>query len=244
VTWSLLLVHRGRIGGAGLIVAINVLVRETSLIVLPYAFVRLVRTRSLGEAARRTGAMALPAVTLLVAVHLLVRPLEPTRLSAVLEDALAFRGRHFFENQFYLFTVGTWGVLLPLVLLFPRRAVALAFKHPEEPVLVLASYASLALANNTERLLVYALPAMLPAALWSLKTFSAEAHIPWGMAALVAVVLQVLFWRETQLFGGGMSVYQPSNPVVVLAMASSFGVALALLALRRRPSAIAASPRP
>jgi hypothetical protein len=133
-------------------------------------------------------------------------------------------------------TVGTWGVLLPLALLFPRRLVTLAGKHLEYVALLATVYVSLAVANNTDRLLVYALPAMLPAALVSLDWFVAETGAPWPAMAAIVVTLQAYVLFETRLFEMGMSVYQPTNLSVVLAMALLWLAGQAWLLVERRRS--------
>ena len=231
VTWSLLLIRRGRIRSAAAVVSLNALVRETSLIVLPYAFFRFLRLGSFRDALRRTSALALAPVAITVGIHLLIRPIQQPSPIAVLADSLSFRSRHLLDNQLYLLTFGTFGALLPLALLSPRRAKRLLLAEPEDLALILSCYLSLAVANNTERLLAYCVPAVVRLALESLET-AGKAGLRWGAAALFALALQALFWQQTRLFGAGMSVYQPTNFTVVAAMCLSWALAATLSGTR------------
>jgi hypothetical protein len=192
--------------------------RETSVIIFPFYFVRTWRKRSLGEAARRTAVLAAVPLLVLVLLRAFIRPAQPDNLWWALADALSFRWRHLGDNQPYVLTVGTWGVLLPLVLLYPRRLCTLGRQHPEYVVLVLSVYATLAVANNTERLLAYALPAVLPAGLLSLEWLVEESGALWIALAAASTAAQAFFFFETRLYEEGMSVYQPSNRAVVAVM--------------------------
>jgi hypothetical protein len=219
VVLALLLLRREKMRAAGAVAALAALARETSIILYPFFLVRTWRTRSAREAMRRTAVLAAVPVLLLVLLRIFIRPIQADSLGAVLLDALAFRWRHLLDNQLYVLTVGTWGVLLPLAALRPRRLWALARAHPEYAVLVASVYATLAVANNTERLLVYALPAVLPAALLGLEGLAEESGLPWGALAGAAVAAQAYVFVETRFVEMGMSVYQPTNVGVVLAMA-------------------------
>lgn len=232
---ALCFLQAGRTVAVGLTAVVAALVRETSLIFFPFVFVREWRQRSFGRALAKTAGLALAPVLILILLRIFIQPIEPTDFRAVLTDALSFRLRHLSDNQPYVLTVGTWGVLLPLSVLFPRRIAALAARHLEHVALFAAVYTSLVLANNTDRLLAYALPAMLPAALVSLDWFVAATGVPWlGIAALV-VALQAYVLAETRLYEMGVSIYQPTNRGVVVAMAA-FWLAgqAALFAARRR----------
>ena len=68
-------------------------------------------------------------------------------------------------------TLGAFGVLVPLVLLFPARLPGLVRRHFDRALYVLSVYATLVISNNNERPLAYALPALVPAALWCLRAF-------------------------------------------------------------------------
>jgi hypothetical protein len=229
VVVSLLLAEDGRWRALAGVAALSALVRETSVIVFPFVFFRLARTESLRAAVVKTGALAALPLALLVLLRVVITPLQPSPLLDVLHDALGFRWRHLLDNQIYLLTVGSWGVLLPLLLLLRRRDVREVLRA-EDLALLATVYASLAVANNTERLLAYALPALLPAALTALDALAEDGRLRREIVAVAAVAAQAVFWNQTRLFGDGMSLYQPTNLVVIGTMAV-FG--LGALALRR-----------
>jgi len=88
------------------------------------------------------------------------------------------------------------------------------------------AYASLALANNTERLLAYALPVVVPAALRGLRAGLDAGRLPFAPVAALVLGLQLLYYVTTPFHGIlGLSLYQPVNWVIVVAMAA-FWVAL------------------
>jgi hypothetical protein len=96
-------------------------------------------------------------------------------------------------------------------------------------------YATLVISNNNERPLAYALPALVPAALWCLRAFLEETGLP-TMPVLAAVVgLQAVFWAGQRWAEMGMSIYQPVNWTTAAAMAGAWLAAQAALA-RRRPA--------
>jgi hypothetical protein len=235
VASSLLLIQSGRWLPLALVAAANALVRETSVVVFPFLFLHIARTESRRAALVKTGAIAALPIALLVTLRLLIVPVQPSPLLAVLDDALSFRGRHLFDNQLYLLTMGTWGVLIPLLFLLRRNAARRAWSRTEDVALLATAYASLAVANNTERLLAYALPAVLPAALTALDALAEDTRLRWEMVAVAVVGLQALFWMETRLFGDGMSVYQPTSLLVVGAMVAFWLGALVLRRRARRP---------
>ena len=206
-------------------------VRETFVVVFPHYFLYLWKRRSWREATWRTAAVSALPIAVLVALRLAIPANQPDDLAASLQENVAFRARHFFDNQWYVLTVGTWGVLFPLFLLYPRRIPELARRHFDQLAPALAVYASLMISNNTERPLAYAVPALLPAALHNLRVFLAETGLPRTVVIGAAVALQALFWSQTRLFEMGMSIYQPAN-VGVFALMAAFW-ALCRLALFR-----------
>jgi hypothetical protein len=154
-------------------------------------------------------------------------------------DSLGFRWRHLGDNQLYVLTVGTWGVALPLALLFPRRIVDGVKKHPDLAMLVVCVYATLLISNNTERPLAYAMPAMLAAALYGFSRWVAEARLPFLPAAALVVALQAYVWLVTRFNGMGISMYQPGRWDVPLLMLA-FWIAARLL-LKSRAAFVAAT---
>jgi hypothetical protein len=145
---------------------------------------------------------------------------------------MSFRLAHLLDNQLYVVTIGAFGVLVPLVLLLPRRLPGLARRHFDRALFVLSVYATLVISNNNERPLAYALPALVPAALYCLRAFLEATRLP-ALPVLAAVVgLQVLFWSGQRFAEIGMSIYQPVNWTTVVAMAGAWLAAQAVNARR------------
>jgi hypothetical protein len=193
-------------------------VRETYVVVYVHYLLYLWKRRSWPEAVARTLAVSVLPVAILLVLRLAIVPNQPDDLVASFHENVAFRLRRLFDNQWYVLTLGTWGVLFPLFLLYPARIWGLARRHFDQLAPALAVYASLAISNNTERPLAYAVPALLPAALYNLRSFLAETRLPALAVVAVAVALQAFFWWQTRLFEMGMSIYQPANLAVAAAM--------------------------
>jgi hypothetical protein len=120
-------------------------------------------------------------------------------------------------------------VLVPLVLLFPRRLPGLMRRHPQDVFLVAFFYGLCLLANNTERELGYTLPSVLPAALLFLRGLVVEARLPPWPTAGVVVALQAFFFTQQRYLEMGSSMFQPTNLAVVAAMAGFWLAAQAAL---------------
>jgi hypothetical protein len=211
VALALRLVPRGRDGALAVVSVAGVLARESYLLVLPGYALRRLREGGLAGLARAGLVVALALGTLL-AVRLAIQPTNaPDTLRAV-ERALAFRWRHLLDNQLYLLSVGSFGVLFPMALLLPERLAAWARTRSDELLLLAGAYLSLAFGNNTERLLAYALPVVAPLGLAQLEGFAARAGVRAGLLALGCLVLQLVVWTQTRLLGEqGLSAYQPAN---------------------------------
>ncbi len=212
------------------------LVRETSISLFALYFLRLWRMQPLLRAAQKTAVLAaLPLATLL-----LVRALVPANQSdsvwSGIEDTMGFRIRHWNDNQLYVLTVGSWGVLVPLVLLFPRRLLARVRRHFPEFIYLLIVYATLLIGNCTERLAAYALPVTLPAALLFFESLVAESGGRWGLWAAAALSAQGVFYVHARFAGEpGVSMYQPTSLPVVAVMVLFWLSATVALA-RRSPA--------
>jgi hypothetical protein len=195
-------------------------VRENYVVVYPYYFLRLLK-RGIPPARAAGRVLALGAVpfAIFVGLRLLIVPNQPDNFLADVADTMAFRFRHLADSQLYLLTFGSLGVLFPLLLLFPDRLVAMVRRHFDQLAVVVFFYALLLLANNTERELAYTLPVVLPAALRNLGDLAAETRVPAGPLLVLALVLQGLFFSQQRFTEIGMSMYQPTNLVVVSAMA-------------------------
>jgi len=218
-------------------------VRETYVIVYPYLFLRELRlARSTGSAQRadwrglraafaRAAAVAALPLAILVAIRMLVAPNQPDDFVSGIADSMTFRANHLLDNQLYVVTIGAFGVLVPLVLLFPARLPGLARRHFDRALYVLSVYATLVISNNNERPLAYALPALVPAALFCLRAFLDETRAPLLPVLGAVVALQLLFWWGQRFAEIGMSIYQPVNWTTVAAMTIAW--LTARVALRR-----------
>jgi hypothetical protein len=210
-------------------------IRESYIIVFPYYFIRLWRTtRSFWQATWRSASIAIVPLAILVGLRVALVPDHPGSLVRDFADTMGFRWRHL-ADQPYLFTVGAWGVLFPLLFLFPRRIPGMIRRRPEDAFFVFFFASLCVVANNTERELGYAMPAILPAALYFLRRFVQETRLPVVPVLAVTVFLQVLFFMEQRYMEIGMSMYQPTSVRLAAAMAV-FWVGAQII-LRRRQAA-------
>ena len=228
------LVRRERIAALAVVSLLAAFVRETYVIVYAHALLHWWKRRGAAPALRRTAVVAALPLAALALLRLVITPNQPDDLLASLHENAAFRVRHLWDNQWYVLTFGTWGVMLPLLLLYPARIPGLARRHFDQLAPALLVYASLLVSNNTERPLAYALPALLPAALHNLRTFLDETLLPPAAVLPAVAVLQALVWSQTRLFEMGASIYQPANLPVAAVMAAAW--CGARLALARAPA--------
>jgi hypothetical protein len=235
VMLAFFLVERGK---AGALLGVSLLaasVRETYVLVYPYVFLRELRAgQPLRKAVAHAAALATLPLAVLAAIRRVVTPSQPDDFVSGIVDSLTFRAHHLLDNQLYVVTLGAFGVLVPLVLLFPARLPGLARRHFDRALYVLSVYATLVISNNNERPLAYALPALVPAALWCLRTFLDETGLP-ALPVLAAVVgLQAVFWTGQRWAEIGMSIYQPVNWTTVAALTLAWVAAQAALSRARR----------
>jgi hypothetical protein len=234
VMLAFFLLERGKWGPLAAVSVLAALVRETYVLVYPYVFLRELRLgRPLPRAAGRAAALAAVPFAVLVAIRRLVVPNQPDGFVPGIVDSMTFRLNHLLDNQPYVVTIGAFGVLAPLVLLFPGRLPSLARRHFDRALFVASVYGTLVISNNNERPLAYALPALVPAALWCLRAFLEETRLPTVPVLAAVVALQALFWAGQRWAEMGMSIYQPVNWVTVAAMAGFWVAAQAALARRR-----------
>jgi hypothetical protein len=140
-----------------------------------------------------------------------------------------WRWERLLDNQLYICTIGSFGVLFPLLLLYPRRMLDYWMRCPEEIAVIGVVYASLLLANNTDRLLAYAVPVILPAALLNLRRLVASVRIPFTAIAAAAVLAQVVLYRETIFFQWrSVSMSQPFNGLAASAILAFWLAAVAV----------------
>jgi hypothetical protein len=242
VMLAFFLAERGKTGALAAVSVLASFVRETYVLVYPYVFLRdLRRGRGLLRAAGRTVAIAALPIAVLAGIRRLVVPNQPDDFVSGIVDSMTFRFNHVLDNQLYVVTVGAFGVLVPLVLLLPERLPALARRHFDRALYVVSVYATLAISNNNERPLAYALPALVPAALWCLRELVAQTRLPEPVVLAAVVALQALFWTGQRWAEAGMSIYQPVNWTTVGAMAAFWFAAQAARARTAGPGASAVS---
>ncbi len=233
VMLAFFLVERGRWASLGATSVAAAFVRETYVLVYPYVFLRELRLgRGLPGALARTAALCALPLVILVAIRMTVTPNQPDDFAAGIVDSMTFRLNHLLDNQLYVVSIGAFGVLVPMVLLLPRRLPELARRHFDRALFVVSVYATLVISNNNERPLAYALPALVPAGLYCLRAFLETTRLA-PLPVLAAVVgLQVLFWTGQRFAEIGMSIYQPVNWTTVVAMAGAWLAAQAVSARR------------
>jgi len=242
VMLAFFLIERGKTRAVLGVSVVASFVRETYVLVYPYLFLREIRTgRPLVQALARTAAVAALPFAVLVAIRRLVTPNQPDDFVSGIAEGMTFRWHHLLDNQPYVVTIGAFGVLVPLLFLRPARIPGLVRRHFDRAAYVLCVYATLAISNNSERPLAYALPALVPAALGCLRAFLDETSLAALPVLATVVALQVLFWAGQHWAEMGMSLYQPVNWTTVVAMAGAWLVAQALMA--RHPAFDPPTPR-
>lgn len=231
------LVERGRRAALWATSVVAAFVRETYVLVYPYLLLRDLRAgRGAVRAAARTAAIAALPLAVLAALRLTVPASASSSFAEDVAENVGFRWRMLFENQIYLLTVGSFGVLFVLVFLVPRRLPPLVRRHFDRAFFVLSVYLSLGISNNTERPLAYALPVVVPAAVLGLRWFIEATRLPERPVLAVAVALQALFWWNQRWAESGMSIYQPVNWTTAGALALAWAAAqLLVLRARRLP---------
>ncbi len=128
------------------------LVRETYVLVYPYVFLHQLRAgRPWPRAALRTVVLAALPFAVLVAIRRSIVPNQPDDFVPGVVDSMGFRVAHLLDNQPYVVTIGAFGVLVPLLLLFPARLPALVRRHFDRALYVVSVYATLVISNNNER---------------------------------------------------------------------------------------------
>ncbi len=217
VTLGLLLVLEERHVWLSALGALAIANRETFVLVGVFLLLHRLRLEPPRRALRRALLVALPMSLVLVGIRLAVPRPDESLVSTLLEMS-SFRLRHLFDNQLYFATLGSLGVLLPLSLLAPRRLLEDLRRRFDDAVYLALVYASLLLANNTDRLLVYAVPVLVPLALCGLRSLSPDGVAP-AWAAPTAIALQGLLYQQTLFHGHqGISIYQPTNWPVIFSM--------------------------
>jgi len=208
--------------------------RESYLLVVPYHFLHRWQRGSFREAIRATVLYNALPLAVFFGIRFAIDPVNTQRPLEIAQDIARFRWRRLWVNQAYFTTVGSLGALIPALLVFPGRLARAIPRHLAGASLVLGAYASLLLANNTDRLLVYSLPALVPAAMAQLSELADRARVPLLAIGLGALALQAYHYDQTLYFQKlGASIFQPTN-LGVAAAAAGFWVAARALLLRSR----------
>ncbi len=211
-------------------------VRESFVLVLPFAFFHTLERHGLKQAALRTAAIAAAFFSVSLALHALITPIAPDDWWSGVVDSMGFRYRRLFESQWYVLTIGTWGVFVPLALAdvraFPRRVR----ENLDLTFLTLATYGTLVISNNTERPLAYAWPAMAAAGAAGIRGLLARIPAPLGnplhRLTAVCVGAQLVHFGLTRWNDlAGSSLYQPAN-YAVAGLMSALWLAWALMFAR------------
>jgi hypothetical protein len=217
---AMVLAEEGRERAVAGVSLLGIAARESYLLVFPWLLAKGARRDGLRTALATTTRVALPSLALFAGIRLLVPAAPGAPLAAVVADAAGFRFRHLLDNQLYLATLGSFGVLVPVLLASPARALAALRQRPEDAVLLGGAYASLLLGTNTERLLAYALPAVLTAALVCVRALQDQAGRWRALVGVTLLLAQAALYLQTPFHGiEGLSLYQPVSFAVVGLMA-------------------------
>jgi len=211
--------------------------RESYLLVVPYHFLHRWRRGSFGEAIQATLLFNALPLAVFLGIRTAIDPVNSQRPLEIVQDIARFRWRRLWVNQAYFTTVGSLGVLLPALLVFPVRLARAIPRHLAGSSLVVGAYASLFLANNTDRLLIYCLPALVPAAMTQLSALADRTRVPLLPIGICALAVQAYHYDQTLYFQKlGASIFQPTNLAVVAATAALWVASRALLLWRRSGS--------
>ena len=200
-------------------------VRESFVLVLPFAFFHTLRRHDLRTAALRTGAIAVAFFAVNLSLHALITPIAPDDWWSGVVDSMGFRARHFWSKQWYVLTIGTWGVFVPLALADFKAFTSRVRENLDLTALVVATYGTLIISNNTERPLAYAWPAVAAAGAAGLRALGRLPVTPFRhplqRVAGLALGAQMVHFGLTRWHDlAGSSLYQPANFVVTLMMAA------------------------
>jgi hypothetical protein len=233
ITLALLWVRTEKLAALFALSIVAVAARESYLVVFPYLFLRTWRTHGPTVAFERTLAVSLAPLAMLFWIRTSSDAMLDADLLRKMRFYVGWRWKGLFENQLYICTIGTFGVLLPLALLYPRRLWNAARRNTESLVLVALVYASLLVGNNTDRLLAYALPVLLPVAMKSFSLWVASTRLPFAVGAGLAVASQAVLYRQTVFFDWhAASVSQPFNALAAGTIVAFWLAAIGALQFR------------
>lgn len=226
---SLVAIHAHRHAWLLVLGVAGLATRESFLLVLPYFFLYRWQRDSLTASLRSTLLYFTVPLAALLAIRLWIDPSDTEDALATLQGlrgVARFRFEGLFDNQLYFATVGTFGVVLGAVLLLPQRLLRAARGRLPELAFLFGAYASLLQATNTDRLLVYALPVVLPAAIGQVVAYGRAASVPFLVSGAALLAVQLYVYDQTLYFEKpAVSVYQPTNAGVVGAVVLLWTVA-------------------
>jgi len=239
VTLGFALIHSGKTTCLLAVGVIAVAARETYLAVLVYYFFYLWKRHGFTAAVKRGWLVFLLPVVLLVLIRQFVITSGSYDIAEIAGKVIKFRLENFWESQFYLLTVGSFGVILPLLFLFPARLPAAFRDHYDKLIFVLVIYSSLTVGYNTDRLLAYTLPVLLIPALGNLKKFIDYSKLPAAGVIMLVIALQIFFYLSTRFYGyPAISIFQPASlpvaAVMLLFWILSWGIMRRRLTLKNK----------
>ncbi|MBI3744649.1 MAG: hypothetical protein HY261_10265 [Chloroflexi bacterium] len=205
ISISFLLLRRQRWLALAAVLALGAFNRETILLVFPAFLVLEMASRrdeSLVRRGARLVAVFLPAVAVVVGVHLAIDHVNNYGIAGEAHRAVSLRfgsGPRFLLDEAFRWTLGAWGVLAILMLVRPARQVhRLTGDLRWALVLLVAAYAQLFFASpHVERLVTIAFPAMCVLALGVLSDLSATFDLsPPAVMGLIAVPHLVVFFGQ------------------------------------------------
>ena len=194
-------------------------VRESFVLVLPFAFFHTLKRHDLKRTVIRTTAIAAAFFAVSLTLRAIITPIAPDDWWSGVVDSMGFRARHFWDEQWYVLTIGTWGVFVPLALADFKGLARRLRENLDLTFLVAATYGTLVISNNTERPLAYAWPAVAAAGAAGLRALIATNPTPFRdpfqRIAAICIGAQMVHFGLTRWHDlSGSSLYQPANFIV------------------------------
>lgn len=210
--------------------AIAVTNRETHILVFPYYFLYHLKRGGVQSAATRTVLIAGIPLAILLVIRSATAAFPEEPVIATMQWIVAWRFQNFWNSQLYYCTVGAFGVIFPLWLLFPGKLIAHWKKNYDQTIVIVIVYATLLVGVNTDRLLAYAIPAVLPIAIKNLRAFIYLSRLPAIIVAFVVLLLQAVFYFQTLFLE---SMVQPVNFNVTISLVLFWIGCIGIVVFRR-----------
>lgn len=223
---ALLTIESGDDAGTVGVSVLGVLTRETFVLVMAYAILRRYEEKGARPALRLALVMLPgPLLVLMALRHFIIPASPPQSITDTIVETMLWRDDMLFVNQIYFATLGSFGILLVLALLSMPALLRAIPRRPSAAVFALGVAASLLFGINTDRLLAYAIPVVLPFILIRLREIAAHSRLSWSALARAALAVQILLFASTPFAGlAGASVYQPNNRPVIFAALAFIGL--------------------